>query len=303
MVNTFIWHKEDSVRTLTSKGHLYNLEDYFNDLREIWDYADEVAPWAKHSIATASLTGLVNTDEDLRDQEVSILRSKILGCVDEKAEPVNWHNVANWFLGQYILGLVPAFLMCLIWERQGRLKFSLRKSPGSALLYLALWPMNFIVRTWIAFSDIDREARLRLQKDSLFGKLSVLEENFLHSLRAKRGSDLETRVLTERSFRMTYLVALIAVMVMRIMPSAAATYKVPQDAKQMIESSHHDPTVVESNDLGAHRDAIFFTWFELPDLFVRRLVWCCDRASCTLIGFGECVEHVPLGWMNRRRFV
>lgn len=290
MLNRFVLARTDSVKALIAKGHRYKAADYFRDLKDIWDYADQVTPWSRFTLSMSELVSLQDRDESLTSQEQAVLRCELLG-VCEKSEPIDWGAVARWFLHQYLLGLLPALIMCLILARQGRIRFNFAKSPVSSLLYLALWPINLGLRVIVAFQDIDREARLRLQKDSLFSRLSGLEEGFLDSLREHHGRD---EFLGRRSFSFGYMLAIVAVIVMRVVPVVAQNVS---ETEQMatIEVAHHDPPDHQVSEEDDTKDPMLIFTFELFITEAKRLtVWWSRKVFDLSVGFSRDVSHVPL---------
>lgn len=293
-VNRYVLAKVDSLKQRISQGYSYRMVDYFRDMRDIKLYADTIAPWqAQVGIFLSSLTVLVDRDDNSSREEVDRARCEFLGdCTSANTSPINWQVPISWFLHQYLLGLLPAFLMCLILARQGRIRFTLKRSPVSSLLYLALWPINFGLRVIIALQDIDREARLRTEKDFLFSRLSGLEERFLESLRNNsRGEEL----LSTKRVRLSYLCAIVAVLVMKIVPVAAQA--LPETGHEAtIEAAYHDPPSTWSDDTEHLKYPMCsFAFAYCISKASRSIVW---WPSCTrklLVGFGRSIEHVPLG--------
>ncbi len=291
-VNRFILARADSVKALIEKGHSYKSADYFRDLKDVWDYADTVAPWARSGFSVAWLTNLQDRDEDLTSVEMSALRCELLGVCEKKSEPTDWGAVERWFLRQYLLGLLPALFMFLILARQGRISFNVRKSPVSSVAYLALWPVHFCIHIFLFWVDVDREARLRIQKNSLFSRLSGLEERFLESLRNNsRGEEL----LSTKRVRLSYICAIVAVLVMKVVPVVAQA--LPETGHEAtIEAAYHDPPSTWSDDTEHLKDPMCsFAFAYCISKASRSIVW---WPSCTrklLVGFGRSIEHVPLG--------
>jgi hypothetical protein len=289
-LNRFVLARTDSVKALIAKGHRYQAADYFRDLKDIWDYADQVTPWSRFTLGMSELVSLQDRDESLTSQEQAALRCELLG-VCEKSEPIDWDAVARWCLHQYILGLFPSLIMCLILARQGRIRFNMRKSPVSSLLYLALWPINLVSRVIVAFQDIDREARLRLQKDSLFSRLSGLEEGFLDSLRQHRDHN---ELLVRRSYSFGYVLAIVAVIVMRVAPVVAQSTS-ETEKMSMIEVAHHDPPDCGDDEDDDSRDLmLIFTFGHFITEAKWRTAWWPRNVFDILVGFGRGVLHVPL---------
>ncbi len=287
-LNRFVLARVDSVKALVAKGHRYKAADYFRDLKDVWDYADQVTPWSRFTLSLSELVSLQDRDESLTSQEQAALRCELLGVCEKESGPTDWRAVARWFLGQYLLGLLPALLMCLILARQGRIRFSLKRSPISALLYLALWPINLGYRIVVALQDIDREARLRLQKDSVFGRLSGLEEEFLANLRSRtRGEE----VLGARKRYLRYGLAVFAVLIMRIVPAVAQSTD-ERAHETAIELAMHDPP--SDHDDPARIPMAIFALERFTSIVTLRIVWWQRGESGILVGYSRSVEHVPL---------
>jgi hypothetical protein len=286
----FIYERADSVKALLAKGHKYKMADYFRDLKDVWVRADSIAPWAKTTFTINELMMLRDRDEDLSDEEMDVLRFEILGERPTSSTPIDWRRVHKWFARQYIFGLLPALLMCLILAYQGRIRFNVRRSPISSLLYLALWPVNFILRAIGLFQDIDREARLRLEKDSLFSRLSGVEEEFLDRVR-RRGDQMG--VLGVSRARFAYFLAVFAAIIMRVVPVVAQVSSSKEGAPT-VETSCHDPSLVAHVSDEMEDPLCIFTFDCVVIEATRRIVSWSRRTSDLLAGFCRSVEHVPL---------
>lgn len=302
-VNLYVLAKVDSVRSLVEAGHRYKMADYFHDLKSVYDYADKVAPWARHSFVLSNLQVLRDREEDLAWGETERLCCEIVGVCPKKVDP-NEPGMGMWLLRQYLLGILPALILCLVLARQGRIKWNIRKSPASSLLYLALWPLNFLARLMEKGDEVRHEAELRVQKDSLFAKLSGLEEGFLERLRTRDGRKdrLAREVLGTSHVSLRYALAVVAVLIIRSLPSIATASNDSCESDIVIECASHDPPSAGHEDAVDDQRAIF-TWGSLYEKVFRRLVWKPDRSGRLLVGFRTCLEHVPLGKMGLLRFV
>lgn len=292
LTNEYLRNKLDSVVSLVRNGHVYTIRDYFIDYRDVQDYAALNSPWNNCPLGLCEIQNQVRVSgSEPNREEVDRAREEILGMKEPKSTPINWSRVTDWLLRQYLMGLLPALLMCLILARQGRISFSFRKSPVSALAYLALWPINLGACIIAAFQDIDREARLRTEKDSLFSKLSGLEEEFLNGLRDRSGRE---ELLSARRAHHSYIFAIIAVLVMRVVPVVAQNVS-ETEHKTTIEMAYHDPPDSWSSEVGDSEDPMCIFAFER---FIaeakRRFVWWPSSAFDILVGFNRDVHHVPL---------
>lgn len=291
ILDRYILAKGDSVQALVESGHGYSRADYFRDLRDVYGCADTTAPWNRHSLSLSVLLVHIDGDGGLTQEEVDEVQRAMIGSHLPTHTVSDW-NLGDWLLRQYLLGLLPALLMFLILARQGRIGFSLKKSPISSLLYLALWPINLGLRVIVAFQDIDREARLRTQKDFLFSRLSGLEEGFLESLRNNsRGEEL----LSTKRVRLSYLCAIVAVLIMKVVPVVAQA--VPETGHNTtIEVAYHDPPSTWSDDTECLKDPMCnFAFVQFILKANRRIVWWSRYVHELLVGFDRSIDHVPLG--------
>lgn len=225
LFNQYVQTKIDSVAALVETGSVYGIRDYFLDLKDIYAYDDRNAGWMKGSIEISHLQDYISKSGSRPSfDETDLARCEILGDC-QTSSPFDWSSVGHWFLEQYILGLLPALLLCLILGFQGRIAFNLKRAPISALAYLALWPISFFVLIRRSLQSVDREARMRMSKESLFSKLSGLEEEFLHRLASGLAGGEEKAKLAiggvER-LQFRYVLALFAVVMIRIAPSVAS---------------------------------------------------------------------------------
>lgn len=296
-----IFAKADSVQTLIDHGHIYSHADYFRDLKEVWACADTTAPWDRSSFTLTSLLNLVSNNDGMSYPEIDRARHEILGeeHLPTKSQPSHSGSFLGWITRVYLQGLLPALLLCLILARQRKIKFDLKRSPGSALVYLATWPINFIVLLRRTIVGIDYEARLRLEKDSLFAKLSTLEETFLANLR-KRGKRNEISgeefVLGARRFGVHYICAVIAVLILNVVPKtthAASDREITVHETEMSDC-HAPPHFTTDHTVIERSDVDFFSWKDFCELVSGLTIWWPRREDSLCVGWRTCREHVPL---------
>lgn len=299
-VHQYAQQKTDSVKALVERGHVYTIRDYFTDYKDIQKYSESLAPWSTGGFCMycglqdqMRISGASNTQE-----ETDQARCEIIGdCRTAETTPINWSPLLTWLSDQYVFGLLPAFLLCLILGFQGRIVFRLKRSPISALVYLVLWPVNFFMLVRRTLSNIDREARMRMRKESLFLRLSQVEEEILRRALTGLSSEEEEKELREAKvarFQLRYVVALFAVVLLRVAPSAAVVASETEDDPpdriechmSLQDESHEDDTGLSTYIWLCEAESKVLSVCEnirWPRLHMQRL-----------IGFGRNVEHVPL---------
>ena len=130
-----------------------------------------------------------------------------------------------------------------------------------------------------------------MQKDSLFSRLSGLEEGFLDSLRQRRDHH---ELLARRSYGFGYVLAIVAVIVMRVAPVVAQDVS-ETEQKSTIEMAHHDPPDHQVGEDDDSRDLMLILTFEHFTSEAKRCrAWWPRSVFDVLVGYGRSVLHVPL---------
>lgn len=305
LVHQYAEQKLDSVARLVEEGHVYTIRDYFLDYKDMKEYGSTHSPWlGSVPFGFANLQHHVHASGGLQGYDIDAVRCEIIGDCKGEEKPVDLSPLTRWFSRQYLLGLLPAFLLCLVLASQGKIEFRPLKAPLAALVYVLLWPLNFFVLLRRTLVVIDREARLRSHKESLFGRLSQREEEFLRKLRAPSSQSTDVRLVARqmfsvRQFQYRYVLALVAVLVVRVLPAVdlAEPCGDVRDGASVIVTCHDPPEPVDHVFGGPLHECAVLEPVGTPSLAIRvwqSIGWRTRNDERILVGFRRGVEHIPL---------
>lgn len=295
----------DRAREQVRKGITYSPDDYFRDINKISRLEDSLSVFGVLPSVTSELQMMLisSIDKGLYTHADIDRARKNLADKNEYFREEFFKEVRHtpimeiicptflWFLKQYVLGLIPAFLLILLWAYEKE-RF---KNPFSILLSLISYPIFFsiVFFQWTREKgrEMYAETQLRRTKDVF---LSILSENEVSAIKAFAQSNLSLDTWNadlSGSFRRSFALAFIAFILCSISTTRAAS-----------EIEHHAvtsyETVVDSGGLhsidydvgitASVSDNGFKIRFSFPTIISF------DRAPILLRGFFNRIEHIPL---------
>ena len=214
-------------REQVKSGIAYSPKDYFRDISQILRLEDSLSVYTPLPSVTAELQEMlmisvrkgVYTYKEITLARESLkmkgnyFQDEFISNVKHSSFSETIYSISLWFLEQYILGLIPALFLILLWayEKNG---LSFLKNPLSILLSLISYPVFFsaIFFQWTRERgrEMYAETQLRRTKDKF---LSILSEDEVAAIRlfAQSNLSLDTwNVNLSSSFRRSFVLVFIA---------------------------------------------------------------------------------------------
>jgi len=214
----------DHAREQVRRGIAYSPDNYFRDINKISRLEDSLSVFTTLPSVTSELQALLIASIDkgkyshadidrarrnLADKN-SYFREKFFKEVKHTPIMEIICPTFLWFLKQYVLGLIPAFLLILLWAYEKK-RF---KNPLSILLSLISYPIFFSVVFFQWTREKGREmyaeTQLRRTKDKF---LSILSEDEVAAVRLFAQSNLSLKTWNtslSSSFKRSFALGLVA---------------------------------------------------------------------------------------------
>jgi len=235
-------------------------------LKACKDTADKYSPWSMEDGTRTNEFNQVhwhlgknyNTPADIAELERA--RCEYLGYCNNQYPPgveqpkvKDWKLVFYWLLKQYLLSLFPVLIFLLLSIKQGKLQLSPRKSSVSFVLYWLIWPLRLAGKIIAESNSARAEVHIRSEKESLFDSLSEREKSFIISYKeysqrrkaARKGStkralaqmeqDIVQTVRGRNSFQLRYIMAIFAVLLVRVVPACEIAFEAISSSDSQVE--------------------------------------------------------------------
>ncbi len=296
-------------REQVKSGTAYSPKDYFRDMSQIFRLEDSLSVYTSSPSIIAELQEMlmisvrkgIYTYKEITLARESLkmkgdyFRDALISNVEHVSFSEIISSVSLWFLRQYILDLIPALLLILLWAYEKE-RTSILKNPLSICLSLISFPVFFsiIFFQWMREKgrEIYAETQLRRTKDRF---LSILSENEMGAIKTFARSNLSLRVWNTSlsdSFKRSFALSLVAFFLCSLSTMQVTSSEIQHHAVALYE------IVADSGGFHSVDYDIGITASvpgnEFKIRFSSPTTISFDRAPILLQGFFNRIEHIPL---------
>lgn len=303
-----------SAEEIVAQGRIYSPDDYFQDLLAIDSYARSLG--LKNSWFNMNVIMLQNVvqkqvaNQKITNHQITAAVQRYKGQLDNQRTnnhsfaPVDWSTVffsaAGYLWLQYQSNLFFGLALFLVWFYQGKQSLMIR-SPFSFILAVAVYPVIIGISWYQGLRGFGRgvygEAVARKFKYRIFDLLAENEVEVIKQFVAGRITrhHLDSRFSQGRTAQRSVIVALLATMILLIVPKESLSSCHDQLAKALTETvnkaSPEAKVHLDQDDRGSQGEpaGVFF-----PEpcfdsfLMIRELVG-------KTIMMSSKIDHIPVG--------